>query len=452
MKDKGFLTVEITKIDEENRTVEGYATTDSVDLCNEIIDRDATEEAIQEYEKWRNVRYMHQPHAVGVVQDMEMDDKGFWVRAKVVDEECWVKVKEGVLKAFSIGYRILDCIWDAAKKAWRITKYILIEISLVDRPANPDCVFSLGKRAPDDLPDNFPDAAVNVKFPTAPENEPWDGDASNYELEEYARACAFVKGVADPHRGELPDDLTKGDCKLPHHKPNGTLVWRGVSSAMAALLGARGGVKGLSKAERKRAYAHLKKHYKEFDKEVPEFKAMGLFAKVLEFLLGLSEDEAGRDTDREPAITAEEAAGVQEKLWAALAQKEADDMNEEQTRKLVTEEVGKAKAEIVEELGGKLDEIKAALPATEPERLADPEPTAEPEPAKAAPESEPEPALEEPAAEPSIDEKVADIEKRLKGVEAGASRAAPGQDDPPEEKKEKWSGILDNAFLSLPRQ
>jgi HK97 family phage prohead protease len=437
MKNKGLIFVEITKIDEEQRIVGGYATTDSVDLEGEIIDLDATREAVEEYRQWGNVRYMHQPHAVGVVKEMEVDDKGLYVKVKVVDDECWVKVKEGVLKAFSIGFRILDCIWDAIKEAWRITKYRLIEISLVDRPANPDCAYSVVKRA--DVPE---DAEVAVKFPKAPEDEPWDGDASNYKLEEYARACAFVKGVADPHRGEFPGDLTKGDCKLPHHKPNGTLVWRGVSSAMAALLGARGGVKGMSEAERKRAYSHLKKHYKEFDKEVPEFKALIFLMRALEFL-GLGEVNE-----------------LLARLSAGASTEEDSEMTEEQIRKLVTEEVGKAKADIVAELGGKLDEIKSALPESEPESDPESEPPAEPEPAtpegaeSEGAESEPEGAEAPPEtpAEPSVDEKLDDIRNRLKSLEAGSSRAATGQDPSPGEKKEKWSGVLDNVFLSLPRQ
>jgi len=40
---------------------------------------------------------------------------------------------------------------------------------------------------------------------------------------------------------------------------------------MAALLGARGGV-NIPDADRKGVYNHLAKHYKQFDKEVPEFR------------------------------------------------------------------------------------------------------------------------------------------------------------------------------------
>jgi|GEM_PF-1750583 len=432
MKRDRLLFVEITKIDEEQRLVEGYATTDAVDLDGEIVDLEATREAMEEYSHWRNVRYMHQAHAVGVVKEMYVDEKGLYVQVKVVDDECWVKVKEGVLKAFSIGFYVLDWIWDAVKKAWRITKYRLIEISLVDRPANPECVYSIVKRAGDDV-----DAEVSFKFPKAPEDEPWKFRAADYELEQLVRACAWVKGVSDPHGGEVPEGLTKGDCKLPHHTPDGTLVWRGVAAAMAALLGARGGV-DLPEKDRKPAYAHLKKHYGEFDKEVPEFKALGFLMRALEFL-------ALGDVNELLA-----------KISAGASTEEDSDMNEEQTRKLVTEEVGKAKAGILAELGGKLDEIKAALPAREPEKPAEPEGDKALEPAGAAPanpEGEKlEGKVEELKTEAGLGEKLDDIRNRLKDLEAGKSRAAAGQDPSPGEKKEKWSGVLDTIFLSLPRQ
>jgi len=318
MKNKGLIFVKITKVDDEERTVEGYATTDSVDIEGDIIDLDATREAVEEYRRWGNVRYMHQAHAVGVVKEMEVDDRGLYVKVKVVDDDCWVKVKEGVLKGFSIGFRILECIWDGIKEVWRITKYLLIEISLVDRPANPDCVYDVIKRADD---------------------------------------------------GDFPTEAADKDVK----------------TAVA-----------------------------------------GLLTKALAFL-GFNNNSAKTPTQ------------------------EAEEMTEEEIRKLVTEEVGKA----VAGLDAKLDEIKAALPAGD---TADPEPAEsknpEPEPATPAPaETTPADAkgkeLEgkvlELKTEPGIGEKLDDIQERLKGLEAGKSHAAAGQDDPPEEKKEKWGGVMENV-------
>lgn len=104
---------------------------------------------------------------------------------------------------------------------------------------------------------------------TAPESEAWDAAgemAKATEPADWKAMCAW-------YDSSKPDD--KGSYKLPHHQGDGEhkAVWRGVAAAMAALLGARGGV-DIPEGDRKGVYNHLKKHYAEFDKEAPEFKAV----------------------------------------------------------------------------------------------------------------------------------------------------------------------------------
>jgi HK97 family phage prohead protease len=69
------------------------------------------------------------------------------------------------------------------------------------------------------------------------------------------------------------------DLKLPHHVPRregvGEAHWRGVVAAMAALLGARGGV-DIPDADREGVYQHLARHYEEFDVQPPELSERGL--------------------------------------------------------------------------------------------------------------------------------------------------------------------------------
>ena len=91
--------------------------------------------------EWRNIREMHQPSAVGVAKEANIDEKGLYIGAKIVDDEAWKKVEAEVYKGFSIGGRTLT------KDGNRIKSLELIEISLVDRPANPDCRIELVKIA-----------------------------------------------------------------------------------------------------------------------------------------------------------------------------------------------------------------------------------------------------------------------------------------------------------------
>lgn len=101
--------------------------------------------------------------------------------------------------------------------------------------------------------------------PKAPEDEPWNGSA-----EVTAADIADLKVMCTWYDSEKPD--VKGSYKLPHHKAKGhAVVWRGVAAAMAVLFGARGGI-NIPDSDRKGCYNHLVKHYKEFDKEPPEFR------------------------------------------------------------------------------------------------------------------------------------------------------------------------------------
>ncbi|HEU0218315.1 MAG TPA: DUF6582 domain-containing protein [Stellaceae bacterium] len=132
----------IAKVDAEERMVWGYASTDAEDDQGEIITRDAMADALAGYMKFANIREMHQMSAVGVAEQAGVDDKGLYVGARIVDPRAWDKVTSGVYKGFSIGGRV-----KARSSADRnvITGLDLTEISLVDRPANPEAVFDYWK-------------------------------------------------------------------------------------------------------------------------------------------------------------------------------------------------------------------------------------------------------------------------------------------------------------------
>jgi HK97 family phage prohead protease len=158
------LFAPIAKIDESQRLVFGYASTETLDNQGEIVRKEAIEAALPDYMRFANIREMHQPSAVGVAREAELDDKGLYLAAKIVDDEAWQKVVEGVYKGFSIGGRV-TARDPAAKHV--ITGVDLMEISLVDRPANPEAVielFKAGEARPGESPDPgiVPDAAAKV--------------------------------------------------------------------------------------------------------------------------------------------------------------------------------------------------------------------------------------------------------------------------------------------------
>ena len=167
--------VPFTKSDDDQRMVYGYCTSESLDSQGEIILRDAIIKAWDKYMEFANVREMHQASAVGVTKEYTHDENGTWIGVKVVDDKAWKFVKEGVYKGFSIGGRVVK------QKKNIIEEIILSEISLVDRPANPDAKFSVSK-VDDGLVDQLQLEANNfnmkkfveidgVKYVEDPENE-----------------------------------------------------------------------------------------------------------------------------------------------------------------------------------------------------------------------------------------------------------------------------------------
>jgi hypothetical protein len=140
----------IAKVDAERRIVSGFATTDALDKQGDIVTQDASMKAFSKFNK--NIREMHQPVAVGKMvafkQDRYFDPEskkfynGVYVSAYVSKgaQDTWEKVLDGTLSGFSIGGRMNK--WDDAydekiDKTIRIIKdYDLVELSLVDNPAN----------------------------------------------------------------------------------------------------------------------------------------------------------------------------------------------------------------------------------------------------------------------------------------------------------------------------
>jgi hypothetical protein len=135
---KTNLFLPFAKTDQDQRLVYGWASTPTKDLQDEVVTLKAIKDALPEYLPWGNIREMHQPSAVGVCKQADIIEgggaqEGLYICAKIVDPAAWEKVKEGVYKGFSIGGEKLEKVGD------QVTRLRLYEISIVDRPANPEC-------------------------------------------------------------------------------------------------------------------------------------------------------------------------------------------------------------------------------------------------------------------------------------------------------------------------
>lgn len=148
----------IAKVNKEKRTVSGFATLNNVDRHGDIVTPDASEKAFQRFRG--NLREMHQPLAVGKVVSFKPQQyldkesgntyEGIFVDAYISKgaQDTWEKVLDGTLTGFSIGGNIVQASYDDGDNPDnRIIKdYELMELSLVDSPANPLAnIFSIQK-------------------------------------------------------------------------------------------------------------------------------------------------------------------------------------------------------------------------------------------------------------------------------------------------------------------
>jgi len=132
-------------------TVYGKATDDALDIDKQICDGDWLDRAMPHWFKsGGNIREQHSNIAAGVAKEYELKADGHYITALVVDPVSVKKVENGVLKGFSIGIKNPRVIQDSKAANGRIVDGQIVEVSLVDRPANPNCQLVLAKSASGD--------------------------------------------------------------------------------------------------------------------------------------------------------------------------------------------------------------------------------------------------------------------------------------------------------------
>lgn len=156
------LNMPLQKVDKENRIVSGFATLDNIDTSNDVVLASASQRAFENFRG--NIRLMHQPIPAGKLVNFRPEEyydpqtqkfyKGIYVDVYVSKgaPEVWEMVLDGTLTGFSIGGQVTDAESEFVKDAGKVIRFIkaydLVELSLVDSPANQLCdIFSITKTA-----------------------------------------------------------------------------------------------------------------------------------------------------------------------------------------------------------------------------------------------------------------------------------------------------------------
>jgi hypothetical protein len=147
------LSVPFTKVNREKRTVSGFATLDNLDQTGDVV---TSEASLKAFESFRgNIREMHGSNAVGKMVSFKPETfydpttkefyNGVYVDAYISKgaQDTWEKILDGTLAGFSIGGKIMDSENEVNKSNGKtvrfIKEYALMELSVVDSPANELC-------------------------------------------------------------------------------------------------------------------------------------------------------------------------------------------------------------------------------------------------------------------------------------------------------------------------
>lgn len=317
------LYAEIAKMEaQDDGTVKvwGYASSEAVDSDGEIIAAEAMKAAIPDYMKFGAVREMHGSNAAGTAIEINVEDDGrTFFGAHIVDPVAVTKVKTGVYKGFSIGGSVTAR--DELNKS-QITGLKLTEISLVDRPANPDAVFTCYKA---DKPKDEEEADKAENDKPSDKSAEEEGDKPK-------------DGDKEPEAEDKDDKDDKKDDKEDEAEKSASL---NLSESEIAILKAV-----LAKAEK--------------PKDEPVAKSMWQvksLADVLTSLKWLIEDAAYDNIDEAVIAQIKESAGSLAESLKALTVSEADKLVDGLAAKADKSD-DLAKAESVDELAKAQDALK----------------------------------------------------------------------------------------------
>jgi hypothetical protein len=180
--------------------VYGIATSEALDEQGEIVRADAIRAAIPDYMRFPALREMHQLSAAGTTLEAEVCEDGTTrIVAHVVDPVAVAKVRNQVYRGFSIGGRVTQREGGNPKT---VTGLVLNEISLVDRPANPEAIFDCWKAA---MP---PDAPLGLAEPVV-KGEPADTEQVSSRLQPFNAPIQIWSCTVPDHRHLAKADALK---------------------------------------------------------------------------------------------------------------------------------------------------------------------------------------------------------------------------------------------------
>lgn len=135
--------------DGDDLLISGMASTKDADRVGDVIDVEAwTKGGLNNFLNNPVILFNHDYNKpIGRAVSVGTNDKGLELKAKIAKSAGQVGdlIREGVLGAFSVGFRVKDAEYMSETDGYRIKDAELLEVSVVTVPANQAATFSLAK-------------------------------------------------------------------------------------------------------------------------------------------------------------------------------------------------------------------------------------------------------------------------------------------------------------------
>ena len=130
--------------------IKGSASTNALDRAGDIIESDAwTKGGLENYKGNPIILFNHNyDKPIGRAKDLKVTDNGLEISAKIskgAGDNVTQLIKDGVLGAFSVGFKVKDADYMTETDGYKIKDAELFEVSVVSVPCNQGATFGLSK-------------------------------------------------------------------------------------------------------------------------------------------------------------------------------------------------------------------------------------------------------------------------------------------------------------------
>ena len=135
--------------DDGGLDIKGSASTSAIDRAGDIIEHDAwTKGGLENFKNNPIILFNHNyDRPIGRAKELSVDENGLNLTARISKSATDIKdlIKDGVLGAFSVGFKVKDAEYMTETDGYKIKDAELFEVSVVSVPCNQTAVFSVAK-------------------------------------------------------------------------------------------------------------------------------------------------------------------------------------------------------------------------------------------------------------------------------------------------------------------